>query len=105
MYSPTLPLTSALDGGGCSAPRPGRFTPRERPGNHCTGEWVGPMTVLGGCRKSRHHRDSIPGPPSPQRVAIRTELPPPPPLPVFHEAVILFSAANPLRLKTHTLQQ
>ena len=27
MYSSTLPSTSALDGGGWSAPRPGRFTP------------------------------------------------------------------------------
>jgi len=26
-YSCTLSLTSALDGGGCSTPRPGRFTP------------------------------------------------------------------------------
>ena len=27
MYSSTLPSTSALDGGGWSTPRPGRFTP------------------------------------------------------------------------------
>ena len=27
MYSSTLSLTSALDGGGLSTPRPGRFTP------------------------------------------------------------------------------
>jgi hypothetical protein len=27
MYSSTLSLTSALDVGGCSTPRPGRFTP------------------------------------------------------------------------------
>ena len=26
-----LPLTSALFGGGCSTPRPGRFTPRKDP--------------------------------------------------------------------------
>ena len=31
MYSSTLSLTSALDGGGGSAPRPGRFTPRKDP--------------------------------------------------------------------------
>jgi hypothetical protein len=30
MYSSTLSLTSALDGGGWSTPRPGRFTPREK---------------------------------------------------------------------------
>jgi hypothetical protein len=29
--SSTLPLTSALDGGGSSAPRPDRFTPRKDP--------------------------------------------------------------------------
>ena len=27
MYSSTFSLTLALDGGGCSEPRPGRFTP------------------------------------------------------------------------------
>ena len=31
MYSSTLPSTSALDVGGWSAPRPGRFTPRKDP--------------------------------------------------------------------------
>ena len=31
MYSSTLPLTSALDGGGWSTPRPGRFTPGKVP--------------------------------------------------------------------------
>ena len=30
-YSSTLTLTSTLDGGGWSAPRPGRFTPRKDP--------------------------------------------------------------------------
>jgi hypothetical protein len=35
-------FTSALDGGGRLASRPGRFTPRERaPGTHCIGGWVG----------------------------------------------------------------
>ena len=29
MYSSTLPSTSALDAGGWSTPRPGRFTPGE----------------------------------------------------------------------------
>ena len=29
MYSSTLSITSALDGGEWSAPRPGRFTPRK----------------------------------------------------------------------------
>ena len=31
MYSFTLSLTSALHGGGCSTPRPGRFTPGKDP--------------------------------------------------------------------------
>ena len=31
MYSSTLPSTSALDGGGWSRSRPGRFTPRKDP--------------------------------------------------------------------------
>ena len=30
-YSPTLSLTLALDGGGWSTPRPGRFTPGKDP--------------------------------------------------------------------------
>jgi len=31
MYNPTLSSTSALDKGGCSMPRPGRFTPGKDP--------------------------------------------------------------------------
>jgi len=31
MYSSTLPSSSALDGGGWSTPRPGRFTPGKDP--------------------------------------------------------------------------
>jgi rRNA maturation protein Nop10 len=34
MYSSTLSLTSALDGGVWSTPHPGRFTPEKRPGTH-----------------------------------------------------------------------
>jgi hypothetical protein len=36
---------------------------------------VGLRAGLGRCEKSRPHRDSIPGPSSPQAVAIPTELP------------------------------
>jgi hypothetical protein len=36
-YSSTLYLTSAIDGGGWSTPRPGRITRGKRPGTHCTG--------------------------------------------------------------------
>jgi hypothetical protein len=38
---------------GWSAPRLGRFTPRERPGTHCTGGWVGLRAGLDVCEKSR----------------------------------------------------
>jgi hypothetical protein len=35
------------------ASRPGRLYPRERPGAHCTGGWVGPGAGLDRCGKSR----------------------------------------------------
>jgi hypothetical protein len=40
-------------------------TPRERPGTHFTGCWVGSRTGLNRCGKSRPHWDSIPRPSSP----------------------------------------
>ena len=40
MYSSTVPLTSTLDGGGWSTPRPGRL-PRAKPGTHCIGGEAG----------------------------------------------------------------
>jgi hypothetical protein len=43
-----------------TTPRP--LYPRERPGTHCTGSWVGPWAGLEVCEKSRPHRDSIPRP-------------------------------------------
>ena len=64
-YSSTLSLTSVLDGGGWSTPRPVRFTQGRRPGTYCTERWVGQSASLDGCGKSRSHRDSIPGPSSP----------------------------------------
>jgi hypothetical protein len=45
--------------------RPGDLPPAKRPG-------TGPTASLDGCRKSRPHRDSIPGPSSPQTVAMPT---------------------------------
>jgi len=63
-------------GVGGSAPRPGRLYPRERPGIHCTGGWVGPRAGLKG-GKSRPHQDSIPDRPARSSVAIPTELPRP----------------------------
>ena len=41
----------------------------------CDHGWVAPRAGLDGCGKSRHHRVSIPGPSSPQPVAIPTTLP------------------------------
>ena len=48
-YSSTLSLTSALEGGGWSTPRPGRFNPWERPGTHCIGGRVDPRAGLDRC--------------------------------------------------------
>jgi len=57
-------MTTALEVGEWSAARPGRTLPRERPGIHCTGDWVGPRAGLD-WRKNSPHLDSIPGPSSP----------------------------------------
>ena len=54
------PETPALDAGGCSTPCSGRFTPKKRPGTHCTGGSVGPRVILDGCEKCRPCRDLIP---------------------------------------------
>jgi hypothetical protein len=59
MYSSTLSLTSALDGGGWSNPRPGRFTPGERLGTLCIGGWVGPRADLLG--ETEENRIWFPG--------------------------------------------
>jgi len=48
----TLSRTSARDGGGGSAPSPGRLYPRERPGTHFIGGWVGPRAGLDGRKTS-----------------------------------------------------
>ena len=72
-YSYTLSPTSALDGVRVNAkPRP--VYPRERPGTHCIGGCVNLRAGLDWYGKSHPHRDSIPGPSSPYRVAIPTEL-------------------------------
>ena len=46
-------MITALEGGEGSASRPGRSLPRERPGTHCTGGWVGPRAGPDRCGKSR----------------------------------------------------
>ena len=46
-------MTTALEEGGGKASRPAALYPRERPGIHCTGGWVGPRAGLDWCGKSR----------------------------------------------------
>jgi hypothetical protein len=70
-------LTTALEGDEGSASRPVHSLPRERPGTHCAGGWVGPRAGGDRCGKSRPQRDSIPGPSSPYPFAIPTTLPGP----------------------------
>ena len=76
MYNSTLPSTSALDGGGWSTSRPGSFTPKKDPvpiveeAVWAPGPvWTGEVNLV-----PPPHRDSIPRPSSPQRVAKTTEL-------------------------------
>jgi len=58
-----LCLNSALDGVD-QRQAPAALPPREIPGIHCIGGWVGLRVGLDGCGKSRSHRSSIPGPSS-----------------------------------------
>jgi hypothetical protein len=51
--------------------------PRERPGTHCTGGWVGPRAGLD-WRKISPHRNSNPDRPARSPAPIPTELPGPP---------------------------
>ena len=61
----TLSLTWVIDVGWVVNATPRPLYPRERPGTHCIGGWVGLRAGLDRCGKSRAHRDSIPGPSSP----------------------------------------
>ena len=75
MFNYTVSLTTALDGGRWSAPRPGRFTPGKPPVPIVQEAGWAPGPVSTGAEKlAPPHRDSIPGPFSQQRVAIPTEL-------------------------------
>ena len=47
---------------------PAALPPGKRAETHSTRDRVGPWADKDGCRKSRHHRDSIPGPSSLQRI-------------------------------------
>jgi len=51
-YGCTLSLTSAVDRDGWLAPI--SFHPREIPGAHCIGGWVGPRADLDGCGRACH---------------------------------------------------
>jgi len=52
-----------------ATPRP--LYPRERPGTHCTGGWVGIRAGLDGCGKFLPHRDAISGPSNPSESLYR----------------------------------
>jgi hypothetical protein len=43
---------------------PAALPPGKGTATHCVGGWVGPRADLNECRKSRPHRDWIPGPSS-----------------------------------------
>jgi hypothetical protein len=73
-YNSTLSLTLVLDGGWVINAMPRPLYPHERPSTNCIVGWVGARADLDGCRKSRPHWASIPGPSSPQQVPIPTEL-------------------------------
>jgi hypothetical protein len=73
-YSSTLPLTSVINVGGWSLPRPGRFTPEKVPEPVIKETGWDTGLVWNGCGKCRTHRDSIHGPSSSHRVTILTEL-------------------------------
>jgi len=69
----------ALEGGEW----PAALYPRERPGTHFKGGWVGPTANLDG-QKISSPPGFDPGPSSLQSVAIPTELPGPNPQQVMH---------------------
>jgi len=54
---------------------PSSLYPRERPGTHCRGDWVGPRAGLDLCGKSRPHRDSIPHRPARSQSLYRLSYP------------------------------
>ena len=64
-YRSNLSLTSALDRGGWSTPRPGRFTPSKNPVPIVQEAGWAPGPVWTGAENLAPHRDSIPEPSSP----------------------------------------
>jgi len=74
-YSSTLSLTSSLDRGGWSAPRPGRFTQGEETRYALYRRRLGgPYGQSGQVRNILLHRESILGPSSPYGIALPHEL-------------------------------
>jgi len=69
-------MTAALEGVSGQQHAPAALYPREGPGSHFTGGWVGPRAGLDG-RKISPSSGFDPGPSSPKSVAILTELPGP----------------------------
>ena len=69
-------MTAALEGVSGQQHVPAALYPRERPGTHCTGGWMGPRAGLDG-RNISSPPAFDPGPCSPQSVAILIELPGP----------------------------
>ena len=63
-YRSTLSLTSALDGGECSTPRPGRLTHGKGSRYQLSRRLRGPQGRYGRVRKISSYRVSIPGPSS-----------------------------------------
>ena len=57
-------MTAALEGVSGQQHAPAALYPRERPGTHFTGGWVGPRAGLERCGKSRPQQDSIPDRPA-----------------------------------------
>jgi len=64
MYSPTLSLTSALDGSGWQTPRPGRCTSVKNPVPIVYEAGLSPGPVWTGAENLAPYWDSIPGPSS-----------------------------------------
>ena len=85
-------MTAALEGVSGQQHAPAALYPRERPGTHFTGGWVGPRAGLEG-RKISSPPGFDPGKSSPQSVAIPTELPGP--LLIFMVTIITSTNRKP----------
>ena len=74
MYSSTLSLSSVLDGGGSSTPRPSCFTRRRKTQYTLNRRLSGPQGWSGWGHKISPDWNLIPGLSSPKRVALPTKL-------------------------------